>query len=1626
MDTLPAPLLRSSSSSPRHQLLLDSSISPQQIVYNNNNNNNNSLSSRKPSLPCQPPPPAQGSAASNYQKALPPDLVRLPSTASSTYSLPDPTTFPIPQDYNRFGAGSAVSSSGGTSSSSARTTSRGSGSVRDSGASSSFGGDYAVYGNGATGGGGGAAAKHQRTNSFIVGGGGEDQLDEEEEEESEHQQQSSSPVHPRQQTPARPLREVHHRSYQQHPLPSSSNHHPYPGRHAPHPSYSSTPSSSPPSSNNPSRIGLGITSDTAIHLPPTPAPSGSNDVNGGGGGGGRRWSNAYATSSTSSVVSGYGEQQQHQQNGVERGYESESESDGESESSGYGWDGEGGGSIEGAAVALAENGDGKIVRGEGLDLQKPRLASELIGSTHLLLSSSPTPYLMPSFLETVLPSLLSTLVVLDVSSCNLSSLPEELSNLYVLEELNVSNNPLGSLPPSLSQLHTLRVLSANETGCSALPATFAALQNLHTLCLRRNRLLSLPGWLSLLPNMETLLVEDNPFAGPWKPLVEQMLVQWSPAGGEPMDQHASSVSGGGGGSGSTPNTDSFYLADASPSAQDPTFAIPPSPAASSTYGQEVSAGQHPSVYASFPSPVASSSSQQAPRSAPLLHFNHSHNSYSPSPTPTENRSAVLASRRPSLPQGMIGAGPGLSGRFARSPNLSSSDPPLAEAPSQATLRGPPPPTPAEPERVPVVRRMKSAGALFHLGLGGGSKESSRPGSPAEGLFSSKPSFASSGIGLGAPPARPPQKRFASMGREGGKSAAMSYRPTKGSDGIEELDGEEGGGGGGREGTRRPSTPSGELNGLGGPVKEKEKGKWGFLKKMSMGRMRSGSGTGSTIRPPPPLHSNTAPVLDRQQIPGLPTRPSTSMGSYGNGKSNACSNRNGNSSNSNGTPSTSSLVSSDATPPAMPSPGFLGASLSSHAALTSRKNKRRSYLPLDVPPSLTIPIPSTSPFMSSVSTFSSATSNHYLPSSVNVNEDSDEDEAEDDPAGDSASILESYLQHSPLDSPTMTYHPSSLPPPPPNHRLPSHEASEEFKRASYLAGLRKVMGYLRDLHDLSLPANAGLFSSNNPIDGPTGLDTPASQFSGSSPSPAMMTTPTPPLGSTSKSRTRRPTTGGGGGGPPEMKREFSEGSMMLAQSSPGGASFEGGVGMGRAMSTSTAATTENGSDESSERVEVRKYKEDRVKRAMVVREIVETERTYVKGLQQVVELYVKPSEAPFNGIGSKETVVPLAERKVVFNGLSGLLQFHLESFLPKLEAAARPLLSLNVDDQDGALSRAVAADVGDVFRTYNPFMRMYSTYINNFDNSLQRLKSWTVAPSPSSTPGSPTSSTAALATMGLALSAVSPPLTPDGSSSSSLTSTQRKRVKAFLKRARQNPKHTQLNLESYLLLPVQRIPRYRMLLEDLLKCTPPLSDQAYDPLEDAFEEISSLASCMNEEKRDSESRRRLVQWQSRIRGKFPSPLVQPHRKLLLDGSLTLTRIVKKMTDYVEVTLPIIDDGDNTIQASKSVVAIECLADPETLSTPLVAVLTSDLLVLCKTQPDPAGKVKTDANGLARDGTVDLFAVLRMQTKSQPASITNGSTIRVVDNRAILYFEAPSTSAALTWLNAINVSFQVSRS
>lgn len=107
--------------------------------------------------------------------------------------------------------------------------------------------------------------------------------------------------------------------------------------------------------------------------------------------------------------------------------------------------------------------------------------------------------------------------------------------------------------------------------------------------------------------------------------------------------------------------------------------------------------------------------------------------------------------------------------------------------------------------------------------------------------------------------------------------------------------------------------------------------------------------------------------------------------------------------------------------------------------------------------------------------------------------------------------------------------------------------------------------------------------------------------------------------------------------------------------------------------------------------------------------------------------------------------------------------------------------------------------------------------SNFDNSVQRVKHWSSDRSPAGPTGSalsPSSSAVQLAGVGLAMAVTNPGALPDAGSSlavPNLSTSQRKRIRSYLKRCRVHPRHSQLNLEGYLLLPVQRVPRYRLLV-----------------------------------------------------------------------------------------------------------------------------------------------------------------------------------------------------------------------
>jgi len=475
------------------------------------------------------------------------------------------------------------------------------------------------------------------------------------------------------------------------------------------------------------------------------------------------------------------------------------------------------------------------------------------------------------------------------------------------------------------------------------------------------------------------------------------------------------------------------------------------------------------------------------------------------------------------------------------------------------------------------------------------------------------------------------------------------------------------------------------------------------------------------------------------------------------------------------PSNNALKSAPPVNP--PSSGLLGPT-----SPTPKAAKRRSFLPVDAHLPLNIPTPST--FVSGLT--------------VSNEEDIDHGKKTLSSVADTAEL--------------------------------SRREEEKLREASTRA-LRSVMAYLKDMNDLNqTQTNSPSMYGSPSEEGPAGA-----------------------------SRSRRPTI---------VDRGVSDGSISRSGSSGQLRSKESIAGLrnGNTTQTMSVATTDSSGSGSGEE---RKFKDDKAKRAMVVREIVEyvlasdiyftiltlfcrTERTYVKGLAELVDLYIKPGAAPVNmlsGVGSsKDTVIPAAERKIVFNGLDALFSFHKESFLPALEIAAAPVMkpaaTLQEADSDGQLSLTVVKAVASMFIKHAAFMKMYSSYIkyvplyrlsiplkltffplSNFDNSLQRVKYWSsdrLVPGKDGPPSalSPASSTAQLVGLGLSMSTVSNPAMTDTTSSSAngmanLTTSQKKRIKSYLKRCRMNPRHSQLNLEGYLLLPVQRIPRYRLLVSCIL-------------------------------------------------------------------------------------------------------------------------------------------------------------------------------------------------------------------
>ncbi|ORY01401.1 hypothetical protein K493DRAFT_405577 [Basidiobolus meristosporus CBS 931.73] len=322
---------------------------------------------------------------------------------------------------------------------------------------------------------------------------------------------------------------------------------------------------------------------------------------------------------------------------------------------------------------------------------------------------------------------------------------------------------------------------------------------------------------------------------------------------------------------------------------------------------------------------------------------------------------------------------------------------------------------------------------------------------------------------------------------------------------------------------------------------------------------------------------------------------------------------------------------------------------------------------------------------------------------------------------------------------------------------------------------------------------------------------------------------------------------------------------------------------------------------------------------IISEIIATEETYVASLENLIQIYLLPAES--------NKVMSPRKSKAIFSNVESILLFHREHLLPALKSC------LKEENQC----------IGRVFAKHNPYIKMYSVYINNFDYALSELQS--------------------------------------------LIAKHPKRTSTYLKSALQHPNHNQLNLQGYLLLPVQRIPRYKMLLQDLLANTLPDHPDIQD-LRLALEEITIRAQEINERKREHERKHRVIAIQAKIKGACEIPLVQPHRRYIHEGTLHLHKIVRTFNAQVK---------DPKTQKTRDCPYLHEMV----IDSDFMFYLFNDIMIKCKPSNKEYRKLR----------------ILQLSSRSKPATMIDNNTMRLVDNQTILYFTG-SSETLKQWTELIN--------
>ncbi|XP_072801192.1 FYVE, RhoGEF and PH domain-containing protein 2 isoform X4 [Vicugna pacos] len=219
---------------------------------------------------------------------------------------------------------------------------------------------------------------------------------------------------------------------------------------------------------------------------------------------------------------------------------------------------------------------------------------------------------------------------------------------------------------------------------------------------------------------------------------------------------------------------------------------------------------------------------------------------------------------------------------------------------------------------------------------------------------------------------------------------------------------------------------------------------------------------------------------------------------------------------------------------------------------------------------------------------------------------------------------------------------------------------------------------------------------------------------------------------------------------------------------------------------------------------------------IVQELLETEQAYVARLHLLDQVFFQ--ELLKEARSSK--AFPEDVVRLIFSNISSIYQFHAQFFLPELQQ--------RLDDW------TTTPRIGDVIQKLAPFLKMYSEYVKNFERAIELLATWTDKSLP---------------------------------------------FQEVLTRIQNSEASGSLTLQHHMLEPVQRIPRYELLLKEYVQKLPAQAPDLADA-QKALDMIFSAAQHSNTAITEMERLQEL--WEVYQRLGLEDDIVDPSNTLLREG------------------------------------------------------------------------------------------------------------------------------------------------